>query len=276
MHQLKDSPQPLGGSVGSIPSTFIDGRTSFSSSDSHTLQKALRAQGIQSTPASNLKFSELSRNAQHDGSPSIASTRKIHTSRSYSYDLRNQSNDNATHLTRNAYSSAGSISTSNSNSSSNTNLNMPDISPSSSQFFEVMYVGKIKVSHKRVPFSFIDDALPKFKAYDTQRIRAQQETGSNGSDNQTDPSNGLQNGDSTNDSVNNGQSQQRPSVTSLVIVEEGEQENQEKAEQDDDDTSSKGSFNENVINTNYSESERIDIQKDAMLRRKSLAPIKAE
>lgn len=50
---------------------------------------------------------------------------------------------------------------------------MPDISPNSSQFFEVMYVGKIKVSHKRVPFTFIDDALPKFKAYDTQRIKLQ-------------------------------------------------------------------------------------------------------
>lgn len=168
MHQLKDSPQPLGGSVGSIPSTFIDGRASSSSSDLHTLQKALRAQGIQSTPASNLKFSEFTRNAQHDGSPSIASTRKIQTSRSYSHDLRNHS-DTSTNLTRSAYSSA---------SSSNTNLNMPDISPSSSQFFEVMYVGKIKVSHKRVPFTFIDDALPKFKAYDTQRIREQQVNGS--------------------------------------------------------------------------------------------------
>lgn len=54
-----------------------------------------------------------------------------------------------------------------------TNLTMPDISPSNSQFFEVMYVGKIKVSHKRVPFTFIDDALPKFKAYETQRMRMQ-------------------------------------------------------------------------------------------------------
>lgn len=37
-----------------------------------------------------------------------------------------------------------------------------------------MYVGKIRVSHKRVPFSFIDDALPKFKAYDAQRQRLMQ------------------------------------------------------------------------------------------------------
>lgn len=271
MHQLKDSPQPLGGSVGSIPSTFIDGRSSSSSSDLHTLQKALRAQGIQSTPASNLKFSELSRTAQHDGSPSIASTRKIQTSRSYSYDLRNQSADNAASSARNAYSSAASVSS----SASTTNLNMPDISPSNSQFFEVMYVGKIKVSHKRVPFSFIDDALPKFKAYDTQRIRAQQEAASDASDSQAGPSNGPHNGDSTNDSVHNGQGQQRPSVTSLAIAEEAE-ERPENGEQDDDETSSRGSFNEKVINTNYSEAEKIDIQKDAMLRRKSLAPAKAE
>lgn len=41
-----------------------------------------------------------------------------------------------------------------------------------------MYVGKIRVSHKRVPFSFIDDALPKFKAYDAQRTRLMQLTAS--------------------------------------------------------------------------------------------------
>lgn len=35
-------------------------------------------------------------------------------------------------------------------------------------------MGKIRVSHKRVPFSFIDDALPKFKAYDAQRLRLMQ------------------------------------------------------------------------------------------------------
>lgn len=46
-----------------------------------------------------------------------------------------------------------------------------DISPSHTQFFEVMYVGKIKISHKKVPPTFIDDALPKFKAYDAQRLQ---------------------------------------------------------------------------------------------------------
>lgn len=54
---------------------------------------------------------------------------------------------------------------------SNGNLSLfGDISPNHSHFFEVMYVGKIKVSHKRVPETFIDDALPKFRAYDAQRM----------------------------------------------------------------------------------------------------------
>lgn len=164
---MRDSPQPLGGSVGSIPSTFIGGgRTSSSSGDLQTLQKALRAHGVHSTPASNLKFSESVRNAQHDGSPSIVSSRtRLAASRSYSHDLKSYT-DNNSNLSINR---SGNSSTSN----STTNLTMPDISPNSSQFFEVMYVGKIKVSHKRVPFSFIDDALPKFKAYDTQRIKLQ-------------------------------------------------------------------------------------------------------
>lgn len=46
-----------------------------------------------------------------------------------------------------------------------------DISPNHTQFYEVMYVGKIKISHKKVPATFIDDALPKFKAYDAQRLQ---------------------------------------------------------------------------------------------------------
>lgn len=40
-----------------------------------------------------------------------------------------------------------------------------------SQFFEVMYIGKIKVSHKKVPTTFIDDAIPKFLAHDKLKIK---------------------------------------------------------------------------------------------------------
>lgn len=40
-----------------------------------------------------------------------------------------------------------------------------------SQFFEVMYIGKIKVSHKKVPKTFIDDAIPKFVAHDKLKMK---------------------------------------------------------------------------------------------------------
>lgn len=172
---MRDSPQPLGGSVGSIPSTFVSAGRSASGGDLATLQKTLRGHGVHSTPASNLKLSESVRNAHHDGSPSIVSTRKMHTSRSYSSDLRSHVDGVASSSSSSNTNLAGGGGASNcsSASTSTTNLSMPDISPSNSQFFEVMYVGKIKVSHKRVPFTFIDDALPKFKAYDTQRIKMQ-------------------------------------------------------------------------------------------------------
>lgn len=164
---MRDSPQPLGGSVGSIPSTFVSNKVS-SGGDLATLQKNLRGHGIQSTPASNLKLSESVRNAHHDGSPSIT---RMSKSKSYSYDLKSYNNHSSDATSPSGNSMTASVSA----STSTSNLAMPDISPSNSQFFEVMYVGKIKVSHKRVPFTFIDDALPKFKAYDTQKMKLQAE-----------------------------------------------------------------------------------------------------
>lgn len=155
MHQMRDPTQTLGGSVGSIPSTFVS-----SGSNDMTLQKALQGQGVHSTPASNLKQTEAVRFAHHDGSPSLTST-KMSSSKSYTSGLNN---------------SAGTVYAGNSSGSTTSgNVGFVDISPVNSQFFEVMYVGKIKVSHKRVPFSFIDDALPKFKAYDAHKIKLQVE-----------------------------------------------------------------------------------------------------
>lgn len=168
LHLMRDSSQPIGGSVGSIPSTFVSANSS-SSSDLSQL-KSLR--GIHSTPASNLMLSDAVRNAQHDGSPSISSTRKMKASRSYSNDLRSHTESNGSIASSSSNNNINSLGLTRS-TSSNMNFTLPDISPSDSQFFEVMYVGKIKVSHKRVPFSFIDDALPKFKAYDAQRAKAQ-------------------------------------------------------------------------------------------------------
>lgn len=154
MHQMRDPSQTLGGSVGSIPSTFVS-----SGSNDLTLQKALQSQGVHSTPASNLKQTEAVRFAHHDGSPSLISA-KMASSKSYTSGLNN---------------SAGTVYAGSSSSTTSGNVGFVDISPINSQFFEVMYVGKIKVSHKRVPFTFIDDALPKFKAYDAQKIKLQAE-----------------------------------------------------------------------------------------------------
>ncbi|KAK2579515.1 hypothetical protein KPH14_010819 [Odynerus spinipes] len=47
-----------------------------------------------------------------------------------------------------------------------------DISPSSSHFFEVLYVGKIRVSHPKVSESFIDDALLRFRSHGLEKSRS--------------------------------------------------------------------------------------------------------
>lgn len=157
MHQMRDTHQKtIGGSVGNIPQSIVasprSGDTNF--------HKTLRNNGVHSTPASNLKFSEAMRYATHTTTPTIQNSR-MSASKSYTSGLNHSS------------TSSSSSNVSHSVSSSNLSL-LNDISPNNSQFFEVMYVGKIKVSHKRVPHTFIDDALPKFKAYDAQKMKAQE------------------------------------------------------------------------------------------------------
>jgi TBC1 domain family member 4 len=49
-----------------------------------------------------------------------------------------------------------------------------DVQLNDSQFFETMYIGKIKVSHKKVPQTFIDDAIPKFLAHDKLKIKVRE------------------------------------------------------------------------------------------------------
>lgn len=170
MQQMRDPTQTFGGgSMGSIPQSIVAGPAASNSAGMgasvHGDRRVLTghvsgAAGgagagnltIHATPASNLKVAESMRQAQHDGGPSIFSPKMV-ASKSYSAGLSH---------------STGAVVT---GSSSTGNLSQfADISPSHSQFFEVMYVGKIKVSHKRVPETFIDDALPKFRAYDAQRI----------------------------------------------------------------------------------------------------------
>lgn len=145
MHQMRDPAHTLGGSVGSIPQTLIAG----SGGTNGTLN------GIHATPATNLKMSEALRNAQHDASPNPVSS-KMKASKSYTHGLSN---------------SSGTVNIPTSTSAQSNLSLLADISPNHTHFFEVMYVGKIRVSQKRVPHTFIDDALPKFKAYDAQRLR---------------------------------------------------------------------------------------------------------
>lgn len=148
MHQMRDPAHTLGGSVGSIPQTLIGGGGQSSSTNG-----ALN--GIHATPATNLKMSEAMRSAQHDTSPNPVSS-KMKASKSYTHGLSN---------------SSGTVNIPTSTSAQSNLSLLADISPNHTHFFEVMYVGKIRVSQKRVPNTFIDDALPKFKAYDAQRLR---------------------------------------------------------------------------------------------------------
>ncbi|XP_053988184.1 TBC1 domain family member 1 isoform X1 [Hylaeus volcanicus] len=47
-----------------------------------------------------------------------------------------------------------------------------NISPSSSHFFEVLYIGKLRVSHPKVLESFIDDALVRFRVHGLDKSRS--------------------------------------------------------------------------------------------------------
>ncbi|KQS38470.1 TBC1 domain family member 4 isoform X2 [Drosophila erecta] len=149
MHQMRDPAHTLGGSVGSIPQTLIGGGGGSHGNSNGALN------GIHATPATNLKMSEAMRNAQHDTSPNPVSS-KMKASKSYTHGLS---------------SSSGTVNIPTSTSAQSNLSLLADISPNHTHFFEVMYVGKIRVSQKRVPNTFIDDALPKFKAYDAQRLR---------------------------------------------------------------------------------------------------------
>ncbi|XP_070073761.1 TBC1 domain family member 1 isoform X2 [Drosophila takahashii] len=149
MHQMWDPAHTLGGSVGSIPQTLIGGGGGSHGSSNGALN------GIHATPATNLKMSEAMRSAQHDTSPNPVSS-KMKASKSYTHGLS---------------SSSGTVNIPTSTSAQSNLSLLADISPNHTHFFEVMYVGKIRVSQKRVPNTFIDDALPKFKAYDAQRLR---------------------------------------------------------------------------------------------------------
>ncbi|KAI5640083.1 rab-GTPase-TBC domain-containing protein [Phthorimaea operculella] len=56
-----------------------------------------------------------------------------------------------------------------SNASAITSL-CADLSPSDSHFFEVLYIGKVRISQRKVPESLIDDALNKFAQHEAEKI----------------------------------------------------------------------------------------------------------
>ncbi|CAG9794541.1 unnamed protein product [Diatraea saccharalis] len=57
-----------------------------------------------------------------------------------------------------------------SNASALTSL-CADLSPSDSHFFEVLYIGKVRISQRKVPESLIDDALIKFAQHEAEKIK---------------------------------------------------------------------------------------------------------
>ncbi|XP_053622071.1 TBC1 domain family member 1 isoform X2 [Plodia interpunctella] len=59
-----------------------------------------------------------------------------------------------------------------SNASALTSL-CADLSPSDSHFFEVLYIGKVRISQRKVPESLIDDALMKFAQHEAEKMKGQ-------------------------------------------------------------------------------------------------------
>ncbi|XP_023936957.2 TBC1 domain family member 1 isoform X2 [Bicyclus anynana] len=57
-----------------------------------------------------------------------------------------------------------------SNASALTSL-CADLSPSDSHFFEVLYIGKVRISQRKVPESLIDDALIKFAQHEAEKVK---------------------------------------------------------------------------------------------------------
>ncbi|CAH0712833.1 unnamed protein product, partial [Brenthis ino] len=57
-----------------------------------------------------------------------------------------------------------------SNASALTSL-CANLSPSDSHFFEVLYIGKVRISQRKVPESLIDDALTKFAQHEAEKLR---------------------------------------------------------------------------------------------------------
>ncbi|KAJ3650813.1 hypothetical protein Zmor_016892, partial [Zophobas morio] len=116
-----------------------------------------------------------------------------------------------------------------------------DISPSSSNFFEVLYIGKIKVWQKKVPDTFIDDALEKFKAHELEKTRAKML----GSIGRLKSEDNMRRG--SIDSTSSGESvhchhlqRSMSSITNLSVRPQETDEDKEKAQSSDNESTSSG------------------------------------
>lgn len=98
MHQMRDPAHTLGGSVGSIPQTLV---ANSNSGGDLSMQKLLAGNGVHTTPATNLKMAEAMRQAQHEASPSLVTSSKMKSSKSYTHGLSNSAGTVCTRMMQN-------------------------------------------------------------------------------------------------------------------------------------------------------------------------------
>ncbi|KAI8433380.1 hypothetical protein MSG28_015421 [Choristoneura fumiferana] len=112
------------------------------------------------------------------GAPSPrSSTSSLHVTRNAGFQQQAQElpwQTSAISLPRNCNSNLASepslLMRSTSNESALTSL-CADLSPSDSHFFEVLYIGKVRISQRKVPESLIDDALIKFAQHEADKAK---------------------------------------------------------------------------------------------------------
>ncbi|XP_045528677.1 TBC1 domain family member 1 isoform X2 [Pieris brassicae] len=89
------------------------------------------------------------------------------------------------------------------------------LSPSESHFFEVLYIGKVRISQRKVPESLIDDALHKFAQHEAEKTRLQRRHSLLSSTGTTISNNSIESLQDTTNSHENFQKNLIPSTTPL-------------------------------------------------------------
>ncbi|CAG4967815.1 unnamed protein product [Colias eurytheme] len=101
-----------------------------------------------------------------------------------------------------------------SNASALTSL-CADLSPAESHFFEVLYIGKVRISQRKVPDTLIDDALLKFAQHEAEKNRLQRRHSLLSSTGTSLSSNSIESLNNTSASNENFQTSLIPSTTPL-------------------------------------------------------------